>query len=93
MRNYQSDVEQETLGEQIPLPILDTFKIGDNFTSPVRQTPYLIITRKLSTKCNIKLTVINGGKPPTPINSIPVYYNDGILLKTFNYSIAQNLYW
>ena len=29
--------------------------------------------RKLSRKYKIKLTVISGGKPPTPIISIPVY--------------------
>ena len=31
--------------------------------------------RKLSRRYEIINRVINGGKPPTPINSIPVYYN------------------
>ena len=31
--------------------------------------------RKLSRRYEIKLTVINGGKPSTPIDSILLYYN------------------
>ena len=47
---------------------------GCNFTLPVWDLPYLIITGNY--QGNMKLTVIIGDKPPlAPINGIPLYCN------------------
>ena len=48
---------------------------GGNFTLPVRDPPYLIIVGNCQGNIKLINRVINGGKPPTPLNSTPVYYN------------------
>ena len=46
-----------------------------NFTLPLQDPPYLIIAGNCQGNMKLNLKSYKWGKPPTPRNSIPVYYN------------------